>query len=51
MARYVEIVDAEEVRHLEDRVAIDQQAPDDLLLGGLVEGHLPVGCACLDGHA
>lgn len=38
MARDVEIVDAEEVRDLEDRVAVDQQASDDLLLGSLVEG-------------
>src|SRR5258705_449266 len=30
--------------------AIDVQASGDLLLGGLVEGALPVGCAGLEGH-
>ena len=50
VTRGVEVVDAKQVRHLEDRVAIDEQASDDLLLGGLVERHLPVGHAGLDGH-
>src|SRR2546426_10547460 len=50
MARDVEVVDAEEIRHLEDGVAIDEQAPEHLLLGSLVEGHLPVGCAGLERH-
>ena len=46
----VEIVDAEKVRDLEDRVAIDEQAPDHLLLGALVERDLPVGRPGVQGH-
>ncbi len=50
MARDVKIVNAQKVRHLEDRVAIDEQASDDLLLGSLIKGDLPVGCASLERH-
>src|SRR5439155_1537494 len=50
MPRYVEIVDAQEVRDLEDGVPVDEQATEDLLLGAIVERDLPVGRASLDGH-
>ena len=50
MPRYVEIVDAQEVRDLEDGVPVDEQTTEDLLLGAIVERDLPVGYASLDGH-
>ena len=50
MARNIEIVDTKEVDHLEDRVAVDEQASDDLLFGGLIEGDLSIGCADLERH-
>jgi hypothetical protein len=50
MARNVEIVDAQEVRDLEDGVAIDEEAPDDLLFCRLIEGDLPIGGAGLERH-
>ena len=37
-----EVIDTEEVDDLEDRVAVREQAPKHLLLGGFVEGDLAV---------
>src|SRR5216117_128251 len=45
VARDVEVVRAKEVGDLEDRVPVDEQAPQDLLLGAIVERHLPLGAA------
>ena len=53
VARDVEVVDAQEVGHFEDRVAIDEEAPEHLLLGALVERDLSAGAAGagVEGHA
>ena len=37
-----EVIDTQEVDDLEDRVAVREQAPKHLLLGGFVEGDLAV---------
>jgi len=50
VARDVEVVRAKEVGDLEDRVPVDEQAPEDLLLGAIVERHLPLGAAYLKRH-
>src|SRR5207237_9673552 len=51
MPRDVKVIDAEQVRDLEDGVAVDKEASEYLLLRALVERDLPVGRARLDGHA
>ena len=53
VARDVEVVDAQEVGHLEDGVAIDEEAPEHLLLRAFVERDLFAGGAgtSLEGHA
>src|SRR3989442_15357294 len=50
VARDVEVVGAKEVGDLEDRVPVDEQAPEDLLLGAIIERHLPLGAAHLERH-
>ena len=47
------IVDAQKVGHFEDCVAVDEEAPEHLLLGALVERDLSAGAAGagVEGHA
>jgi len=47
--RLVEILGPEQVRDLEDGVAVDQQRAEDALLRGEVVGRGPLGCV-LDAH-
>ena len=51
--RDVEIVDTQEVCHFEDRIPVDEEAAEHLLLGGIVERDLPVGrsVAGLESHS
>ena len=53
VSRDVEVVDAQEVGHLEDGIAIDEEASEHLLLGAFVERDLFAGGAgtSLEGHA
>ena len=51
MPRDIEVVDAQQVGHFEDGIAVDEQTSENLLLGAFVKRDLAVGRARLDGHA